>query len=83
MPRPFKRDEWVPGGSFWLGAELEEVLDLQAAAAQQPDHVAVAQVELHRLISWSFESVHAEVGPQQPLGGRLIVGVGDGEHKQR
>jgi hypothetical protein len=28
-----------------------QILDLKAAAAQQPDHVAVAKVKLHRLIT--------------------------------
>jgi hypothetical protein len=28
-----------------------QILDLKAAAAQQPDHVAVAEVKLHRLIT--------------------------------
>jgi hypothetical protein len=28
-----------------------QILDLKAAAAQQPDHVAVTEVKLHRLIT--------------------------------
>jgi hypothetical protein len=30
-----------------------------------------------------MKPVHAEIRPQQPLGGRLIVGAGDGEHDKR
>jgi DNA-binding PadR family transcriptional regulator len=82
LPGPVERDERVPGFCFWLRPELNEVFHLQAATPQQADHVAVAEVELHRLIIGPFEPVHAEVGPQQPLGGRLIIGVRDGEHEQ-
>jgi hypothetical protein len=57
----------MPCGSAWLGPELEEILDFQAAAAEQPDHVAVAEVEFHRLIIWPFKPVHAEVGAGLPL----------------
>ena len=69
-------------GGARRGLELEEVLDLQAAAAQQPDHVAVAEVELHGVVVRPFKAVHAEEGPQQPLGGDQAVLVGDGEHQQ-
>src|SRR5271170_7958003 len=61
--------------------DLDQVLYLEAAAAQQPDHVAVAEVELHRLVVWPFEAVHAEVGPQQLLGGGQVSLVGDREHE--
>ncbi len=50
-------------GGAGLGPELEQILHLQAAAAQQPDHVAVTEVEHRRLIIWPFEPVHAEVRP--------------------
>jgi hypothetical protein len=42
----------------------------------------MAEMELHRFIIWPFEPVHAEVGPPQPVSGRLIIGVRDGEHDQ-
>ena len=71
LPRPFEGDERVPGGGARLRPQLEEIFHLQAAASQQADHVAVAEVELHRLIIWPFEPVHPEVRPQQPLRGRL------------
>src|SRR5208282_6779623 len=73
LPGPFEGDERVPGGGARLRPQLEEILHLQSAAAEHPDHVAVAEVELHRLIIWPVKPVHAEVGPQQPLGGRLII----------
>src|SRR6516225_11802980 len=74
-PGPVEGDERVPGGGVGAGAEFEEILDFQAAVAQQPDHLAVAQVELHRLVARPFEPVHAEVGPHQPLGGGPVVFV--------
>jgi hypothetical protein len=76
-PGPFKRDERVPGGGAQLRPELNQVLHLQAAVAQQPDHVPVAEMELHRLIIiWPFKSVHAEVRLQQPLAGRPAIAPG-------
>jgi hypothetical protein len=48
---PFERQVRIPGGSPGLGPRLMQILDLTAAAAQQPDHVAVAEVKLHRLIT--------------------------------
>lgn len=48
---PFERHVRIPGGSPGLGPDLMQILDLKAAAAQQPDHVAVAEVKLHRLIT--------------------------------
>src|ERR1700735_3298660 len=54
LPGPFERDEGVAGHCPRVGPELDEVCDLQAAAPQQPDHVAVAEVKLHRLIIWPF-----------------------------
>jgi hypothetical protein len=82
LPGPVKRDERVPGFCSRFRPELDEVLYLQAAPPQQADHVAVAEMELHRLIIGPFEPVHAEVGPPQLLGGWLITVVGDGEHEQ-
>src|ERR1017187_2230917 len=75
LPRPFQGCQRISCGSTWPGPELEEILDFQAAAAEQPDHVAVAKVEFHRLIIWPFKPVHAEVRPQQLLGGGQAVGV--------
>ena len=75
-------NEWVTRGGTRLRPKLKEILHLQAAAAKQPDHVAVTQVELHRLFARPFKPVHAEIRPQQPLGGGLIIGVGDGEHER-
>jgi hypothetical protein len=67
-----KCDERVPGFCSRVTLELNEVLHFQAASTQQADHVAVAEVKLHRLIIWPFEPVHTEVRPQQPLGSQLI-----------
>src|SRR5258706_16301008 len=69
LPGPFEGGERVRGGRAGRGSDLDQILDLEAAAAQQPDHVAVAEVELHRLVVGPFEAMHAEVRPQQPLGG--------------
>src|SRR5690348_4145485 len=49
LPGPFQAGERVLGGRSRRGPQLDEVLDLEAAAAQQPDHVTVADVELHRV----------------------------------
>src|ERR1700727_3229388 len=51
LPGPFEGHVRVSRRGVRVGPELEEILHLQAAAAQQPDHVAVAEVELHRLIA--------------------------------
>jgi hypothetical protein len=46
-----------------------QVLDLKAAAGQQPVRVAVAEVKLHQLIAGLVRPAHAEVGSRQPLVG--------------
>ena len=80
-------------GAGVLIVELQEPTDLSVILewrvfslgpddAKQPDHVAVAKVEFHRLIIWPFKPVHAKVGPQQPPGGGQAFGVRDGEHEQ-
>jgi hypothetical protein len=40
LPRPFQGCQRISCGSTWPGPELEEILDFQAAAVEQPDHVA-------------------------------------------
>jgi hypothetical protein len=70
LPGPFKRDERVPGSGTRLRPELDQVLHLKAGASQQPDHIAVTEVELHGLIVWPLEPVHAEVRPRsRPVAG--------------
>src|SRR5215470_18342833 len=60
LPGPVQRGELVAGGGARLGLQLDEIFDLKTAAAQQPDHVAVPEVEFHRLIIGPLEAVHAE-----------------------
>jgi hypothetical protein len=67
-------------GGARAGPELDEVLDLQAAAAQQADHLAVAEVKLHGAVVRPLEAVHTEVRPQQPAGRGQAVLVRDSEH---
>ena len=40
---------------------------------QQPDHVAVAEVELDRIAAPPLEAVHAEIGALQSFGGGQVV----------
>lgn len=51
LPGPFEVGERVRCRGAGLGSQFEKILDFQATAAQQPDHVAVAEVKLHRLIT--------------------------------
>src|SRR5215471_16105339 len=81
LPRPFEGGERVRGGGAGRGPHLDQVLDVETAPAQQPDHVAVTEVKLYRLVVRPFEAVHAEERPQQPLGGGLAVLVRQAEHE--
>src|SRR5437588_7007265 len=58
LPGPFQAGQRVLAGRARRRLELNEVLDVEAAAAQQPDHVAVADVELHRVGAQPFEPMH-------------------------
>ena len=78
LPGPFEGGDRVPGGRARRGLDFDEVGDFEAAAAQQPGHVAVTDVELHRVGAQPLEAVHAEVGPLQVFGGGQVVLVGDG-----
>src|SRR5436190_1840002 len=80
LPGPLDGGQRVRCDGTGAGPELEEVLDLKPAAAEQPDHVAVAEVELDRVVVGPFEPVHAEVRPEQPVRGGQVVLVGDREH---
>src|SRR5262245_17830719 len=80
-PGPFEGGEGVRGRGAGRGPYLDQVLDVEPAPAQQPDHVAVTEVKLHRLVVRPLEAVHAEEGPQQPLGGRQAILVGQAEHE--
>src|ERR1022692_4210869 len=79
LPGPFEAGQRVPRGRVWPGLDLDEVGHLETAATQQPDHVAVADVELYRVGAFPLEAVHAEIGPLQLPGGGQIVLVGHGE----
>ena len=46
---------------------------------QEPDHVAVAEVELDRIAALPLEAVHAEIGALQSFGGGQVVLLGPGE----
>jgi hypothetical protein len=52
---PFERNERVPNGDARLTLELKEFLNLEAAGPERPDHVAMAEVEFQRLISWPIK----------------------------
>src|SRR5262245_4726536 len=60
-------------GPLLLGLELDEVENLEARPPQQPDPVAVAEIEVDRGGVLPGEAVHAEVRPQELAPGRPIV----------
>jgi len=64
--------------------ELNEVEDLKVVCTQETDPIAVAEVELHRIIVlvWPFEPVHVEVIAQELHAGRDLVLVGGGQHQE-
>src|SRR5215472_7889646 len=82
LPSPCESGERMRGGGAGQGPQFQQILHLHAAPAQEPYQVAVAEMELHRVVIWPFEPVHAEIGAQQPVGGRQPILVGDGEHEQ-
>src|ERR1700728_5017504 len=73
LPSPLDRGQRPARRRPGRGPQFQQVLDLEAAAAKQPDHVAVAEVELHRVVVRTFDSVHTEVRPQQLVGRWGIV----------
>ena len=56
---------------------LDEVLDLEPAAGQEPDPVAVAEVELDRAVGIRpLRPAHAEHRAPQPLGDGILLEIG-------
>src|SRR3954468_11323241 len=70
IPAPLDRDVVVVTGSRRLRVrlELDQILDLEAIRAQQPDPVAVCQVELRPDLSGPLNAVHAELRPLKLFG---------------
>ncbi|MGH2679073.1 MAG: hypothetical protein ACRDG8_01090 [Actinomycetota bacterium] len=61
---------------------LDEVLDLESGVAEEPDHVAVGDRELHRAIRIGpLEPVHAEEVASQLLAGREVL-LGERQHRE-
>src|SRR4029077_18705313 len=58
---PVKRDEWIAGGRVPGGTQLDQVVDLESAATEETDPVAVVQVELHAVVVRPLVPVHTEV----------------------
>src|SRR6185503_9132968 len=67
LPRPLGTGERPV--AVWRRAfrrlELDQVLDLEAIRAQQPDPVAVAEVEVDARVVRPLEPVHPEVRPAE------------------
>ena len=79
---PFPGPSNSATGSWWSSraeAGLDQVADLEPAPAQQPDHIAVADMELNRVAARPLETVHAEIRPLQRAGGWLVVLAGPGQ----
>jgi hypothetical protein len=76
LPSPFHGHEPVPDGSATPGPELAETGHLQAADAEQPDHIAIKQAELRRLINRSIQTSAGRSGPQQSADGQPVTGAG-------
>lgn len=79
FPSPFQGRDRMPAGRAERRLDLDKVADAEPAPAQQPDHVAMADVELHRVAAQPLEAVHAEAGPLQRFGGRPVVLVQPGQ----
>src|SRR5512133_165159 len=60
------------------GAQLNEVEDFKVICTQEPDPIAVAEVELHRLVVLvrPFKPVHVEVIAQELDAGRTTSSSG-------
>ncbi|HEY2316744.1 MAG TPA: hypothetical protein VGH67_00470 [Solirubrobacteraceae bacterium] len=75
----------MPRAGIGRRLDLDQPLDLEAAVAQQGDHLAVGEVELDR---WRpvrpGHPVHPKERPRQPLAGRHVLAfVGVAEHRRR
>src|SRR5262245_43750214 len=66
-PFPSRIDGRFHGYIGWT--DLDQVFDLEAGRPQQPDHVSVAEMEIHRVddsvLVAPVETVHAEIVPMQ------------------
>src|SRR4249920_3682894 len=81
---PFERGEVVVAGRGVLGrTELDEVLDLEAVVPEEPDPVAVAEVEVDRGRLVPLGPVKPEVRAEQRLRRRQAVLLRDREDEDR
>src|SRR4249920_2928460 len=76
--RPLDRDVRLALLRTFRRLDLDEILDLEPRRTQQPDHVAVPEMELDGVHGvpglMPLEAVHAEVRPvQRRLGGSVVV----------
>src|SRR2546430_10287909 len=84
-PRPLRSGEFV---AVWRSvlrrAQLDEVDDLEAVATQETDPIAIAKMELHRLVVLvrPLEPMHVEVITQELGAGRDAVLVGRRQHQE-
>ena len=65
------------------GAQLNEVFHVECVLSEQPDPVAVTQVEFDGRVVGPFETVHVELRAQELLAGGEAFEVGNAQHEQR
>src|ERR671935_1084995 len=82
-PRPRDGDEGIAGGRACWWPQLDEVLHLEVMPTQEPDPVAVAKVELDRLVVRPFEAMHPKVVAHEPLLCRNTLRVRHAQHENR
>src|SRR5271165_7136818 len=82
-PRPCAIDEVILADAVFGWAELDQILDLEPVGAQEPNPVAVTEMELDRRVVGPLEPVHAEVRTNEAIGGRDAIRVGGTQHQQR
>ncbi len=90
LGRPLSRPIWVHEpvatqfGQVIRSPDLEQVEHLKAARSQQPDPIAVPEVELDARLAGPLESMHPEIRAQQPIGCRpFVVRLGHRQHPER
>jgi hypothetical protein len=63
--------------------QFDEILDREFIGPQEANQIAMAKVELHRRIIGPLEPMHAELRPQQSIGGCHSFLVWHAQHQQR
>ena len=63
-------------------SQLDELLDYKIVGAEETNQVSMPKMELHGRIIGPLETVHAELRPQQAIGGRSFL-VGYAQHQER